>query len=124
MSPANRAGIGTNCSGWFLIRLSWLLRARYPQRLCMRLRSFGYKRGTDLRCETAALASIRSYGSGITHPGHAVHKRTRIFISLGLPQLRNFPLSARSRKPRRPRRFQAFGLTAEDAEKISSFDQA
>src|SRR5215467_13570745 len=36
MSPANRAGIGTSRSGCFLIRLSWLLRARYPQPLCMR----------------------------------------------------------------------------------------
>ena len=35
MSPAIRAGLGTRRSGWFLIRLPWLPRARNPQPLCM-----------------------------------------------------------------------------------------
>lgn len=35
MSPAIRAGLGTGRSGWFLIRLPWLPRARNPQPLCM-----------------------------------------------------------------------------------------
>ena len=101
MSPANRTGIGTKGSGWFLIRLSWLLRARYPQPLCIRLRWFRHQCGTDSRYETVASASISNYVSGITHHRDSEHRAPGrcAGFAWGLPDLRSFLFSARARKP-------------------------